>query len=145
MLRIDKGRIELLLVTGFAEFSFSLDEKLGLITAVSVVAKQTLVSSYIGMRLLDDLTMFLVTTVAGLGLSLRQQWIIGRFMEGDVAFAATLIRVRLVGMRQIFGTDKIGMTLNAGIGLNQYGLTARLMRIMAEAALHVLIIGMGRR
>ena len=57
------------------------------------------------MRLVDGLTVILVAGIAGFGLRLGQQGIIGRFMEGNVAFAATLILIRLVGMRHAFGAQ----------------------------------------
>ena len=93
-------------MAGCAEFALGLDQVHGLVATMPIVAKQTLVRSDTGMRLFDDLTVILMAAIAGFGLRLGQQWIIGRCMEGNVAFAATLILIRLVGMRHAFGVIK---------------------------------------
>ncbi len=142
---IGESRIELIFVAGGAELGLGLDEVHGLVAAVPVVAKQTLARGHIGMGLVDGLAVILVAGITGFGLCLGQQGIIGRFVEGDVAFAATFILVRLVGMSQTFGTGQIVVTLSAGLGLNDYGLVARFVGIVAETALHVFIAGMRRR
>ena len=146
MFRVDQRCIKLICVAGCAEIALGLDQVHGLVAAVAVVAEQTLARSDAGMRLLDGLTMILVTTVAGFGLRFGQQWVIGRCMEGNVAFAATLIRIRLVGMSHAFGVNQLGVTLGASLGLDDNGFgSARLVGIVAEAAFHVLIAGVGRR
>jgi hypothetical protein len=70
MLRIDDLRIELIFMAGGAEFFLGLDEVHGLLATMSIVAKQTLVRSDTGMRLVDDLTVILMAGIAGFGLCL---------------------------------------------------------------------------
>ena len=145
MLRIGESRIKLIFVAGCAELGLGLDEVHGLVAAMSIVAKQALARGHIRMRLVDGLVVILVAGITGFSLCLGQQGIIGRFVEGDVAFAATLILIRLVGMSQAFGTGQTVVTLSARFGLNQNGLAAWFVGIVAETALHVLITGMRRR
>ena len=131
-------------MAGFAEFGLGLDQMHRLVAAVPIMTKQAFAGSYIGMRLLDGLAMFPMATVAGFGLRLGQEGIVRCFMEGDVAFAATFILVRLVGISHAIRTNQIVMAAGAGLRLNENGFAARLMGIVAEAAFHVLIVGVRR-
>ena len=139
MLWVGQRRIELLRMAGFAEFSLGPDEMLWLVAAVSVMAQQTFANRDIGMGLVNDLTMFAVAIITGFGLRLCQQRVIRRFVEGDVAFAATFIRVGLVRISHAFGARQIVVTLCAGLSMNENDLATRLVGIMAKTALYTLI------
>ena len=102
--------IKRLRMTALASFRLGFDQKIGLVAAMSVMAKQTFTLGDFGMSLMDDLSVIFMACVTYPRLISRQQGGVGVFVEGGMAVLTLSLLVRRMGTRIGGGSNQLLMT-----------------------------------
>ena len=134
--------IELVGVATATDLVFGLDQKLGLVAAVAVVAEQAFAFGHARMGLVDLLAMVLVALVAGLGLVGRLYGIIRILVEAGMAVAAATLHVGLVRMLEAGGVRQLVVTGHTHLATDLRQLCRSVVGIVTAAALDLLSVSM---
>ncbi len=89
--------VKLVLVTILADHLLTLHQLLRMVTAMAVMAEQTLACCYLRMRLVYGFAMILVAAIAGLRLAGGKHRSVGVLVERTVAISAAALDIGLVG------------------------------------------------
>jgi len=137
------GGGEYLAMTAATDLGFRFDELVGMLAAVTVVAKPAFALGHLRMGLGHHLAVIGMAGIARLGLSGRQERFIGIRVKRGMAIGTALLGKRLVRKAESRRQRQIGMTGHTTGTGHLRRLRRRVMRRMTARARQVSSLGMG--